>query len=184
MHVKETDLSEQSWVHNKKSRGLQRASSNTWWPGARGDSSSAVQPQHPGGSRWLPINPFHAFFPFLGAKLRCIHPGPAQLWTKCHPGALSDRGRGGGGGGRLWGACWLPLYLFCYISRSGLWCLGSLLFPRLVFCCAFTSFPPPPPSSSPFAASPSSWAATPPFPLLFHSQRLENLLKSSPSVPT
>lgn len=183
MHVKEIDLSKQSCVHNKKSRGFERASSPTWWQGGNGDCSYAVQPQHPGGSRWLPINPFHAFFPFPIVKLlvhtrelSCfICPGQAQIWTECHPGALSDRG-GGGVAADCFYICFvtsarLDLHAFA-LSFSPGWFLLCLHF--------FSSSPPPPPSSSPFAERPSSWAATPPSPLLFHSQRLENLLKALP----
>lgn len=47
----------------------------------------------------------------------------------------------------------------------------------LQFC---PSSPPSSSSSSPLAERPSSRAATPPFPLLLHSQSLENLLKALP----
>lgn len=191
MHVKEIDLSKQSCVHNKKSRGFERASSPTWWQGGNGDCSYAVQPQHPGGLRWLPINPFHAFFPFPIVKLlvhtrelSCfICPGQAQIWTECHPGALSDRGGGVWG---VWCGCWLLLYLFCYISKTGPSRLRSLLFPGLVFAVPslLQLFPSSPTFLLSICRAPLLLGCHPSFSPPLSQSEAWKLVKSSPSVPS
>lgn len=174
VHVKEIDLSKQGSVHNKK---VERA----WegflsWVVAR-----RQQPQHSEGPRWLPIDPFHCISPFPCSKTPGAHqgaslphlsqasPDPVTVPHRCP----SDQGVRGG--------CWLPVYFFCYISKSGLPC--SLPFMSFAVPSVLPLLLPQLRALRP--QSPSSQAASPPLcpPLLSQSEAWK-LVISSPSVPS
>lgn len=173
-HVKEIDLSKQGCVLNQK---VERA-----WEGFLSRVvASRQQPHHPGGPRKFPIN---ASLPFC---LSCSETPVARTRSQLVASLSDPRSghratqvpQGPGAAGQLLTA----VYLFCYISKSGLPC--SLTFPGcFFFCCAFNPCSllllPQLRALRPQRAPPPG---LPPLPLPSsrHSQRLENLLKALPA---
>lgn len=164
----------------KSSEGWRRFP--TRWRGGTGGSSEAVQPQHPGASRWLPINPFHAFSPLPIAQLpvhtrelKLSHlsrasPDPDKVPPRC------PQWQGAVGCGV---AADCPD--ICFVTSAGVdFHAFALPFSPGWFLLCLQFFPSSPTFLLSICSAPLLLGCHPSFSPPPHSQSLENLLKALP----